>query len=230
MTVSVPEHGWRRPVPDRFPVGLPLDAAYNRRLLCAAEIVDAVTLERVRSDIDVSASGLARKPAVNASGFFVWLEEGEAVPTRILVDAAGTSYASAESAPPVPPQKSVRIELAPRFAYRFPPGATALRGTLLVSRFGRPVPVAGAAVRLQWDDGTGWIDAPVVVTTEASGDFAAPLRLAPKAEPRTLPDGDFAVRLKVTRNGSIRTSDQFALAAGRVGAGEQPFIWDDLHP
>jgi hypothetical protein len=215
---------------DRFPVGLPLDAAYSRRLLCAAELVDAVTLERVTADLKVTALGLQRKPTINASGFFVWLEEGGAAPTRILVDASDTSYASTESGPPAPPEKSVRIELAPRFAYPFPPGATALRGTLRVSRFGRPEPVAGATVRLQWSDGVGWIDAPVAVTSETSGDFAAPLRLAPKAEPRTLPGGGLAVRLRITRNGTTRTGDEFALAAGRVGSRDQPFIWDDLHP
>lgn len=213
---------------DGFPIGLPLDAAYSRRLLCAAEVVDGVTLERVRSDIKVSARGLQRKPTVNAGGIWVWIEEGGAAPTRILVDTADTPYASAERAPPVPPEKSVRIELAPRYAYPFPAGATALRGTLLVSRFGRPAPIAGAAVRLQWTDGTDWFDAPVPVTTEASGDFAAPLRLAPKAEPSTLDDG-LAVRLRVTRNGAARTSDTFPLACGRVVGRPQPFIWDDLH-
>jgi hypothetical protein len=215
---------------DRFPVGLPLDAAYSRRLLCAAELVDAVTLERVTADLKVSALGLQRKPAINASGFFVWLDEGGAAPTRILVDASDTYYASTESGPPAPPANSVRVELAPRFAYPFPPGATALRGTLRVSRFGRPEPVAGATTRLQWFDGISWIDAPVTVTSESSGDFAAPLRLAPNAEPRTRPGGGLAVRLRVTRNGTIRTGDEFALAPGRVSSRDQPFIWDDLHP
>ena len=84
-------------------------------------------------------------------------------------------------------------------------------------------------MRLQWSDGVDWLDAPVAVTTEASGDFAAPLRLAPKAEPQTLADGRLSVRLSVTRHSTTRTSNEFALAADRVGSGEQPFIWDDLH-
>jgi hypothetical protein len=230
MIASAPACGWSQPVPDRFPVALPLHAAYSRRLLCAAELVDGVTLDRVRQGVTVSARGLQHKPVVNAGGFFVWLEEGGAAPTRILVDASDTVYADADSAPPAPPAKSVRIELAPRFAYPFPPGATALRGTLRVSRFGPPEPVAGATLRLQWDDGTGWVDAPVAVTSEPSGDFAAPLRLSPRAEPRMLPGGGLAVRLRVTRGGMSRTSDEFALAAGRVGSRDQPFIWDDLNP
>ena len=215
-------------MPDRFPVGLPLDAAWTRRVLCAAEIVDAVTLEPVTENLTVRVTGLKRRPVVNRSGFHVWLEEGDAKPQRIFVDASRTLYANAESAPPAPPNKSVRIELVPRVAYPFPAGATVLRGTLRQSRFGTPTPVAGAAVQLQWGDDTDWVDAPTRVTSEDNGDFAAPLRLAPKAEPRLVPGG-LAVRLRITRNGSTRTSDEFALPPGRVTPGGQPFIWDDLN-
>ena len=217
-------------MPDRFAIARPPETAYSRRLLCAAEMVDAVTLARVTEDLKVSAPGLRRKPTVNASGFFVWLEEGGATPERIVVDASDTAYASAESPPPVPPEKKVRIELAPRYGYPFPPGATALRGTIRVSRYGPPEPVVGARVGLQWSGDTGWVDAPVAVASEANGDFAAPLRLAPKAEPRTLPGGGLAVRLVISRNGTTRTSDEFPLHQGRVGGRDQPFIWDDLNP
>src|SRR5687768_5297893 len=109
--------GWSRPVADRFAIARPPETAYNRRLLCAAEMVDAVTLARVTQDLKVSAPGLRRKPMINASGYFVWLEEGGATPERIVVDASDTAYASAESPPPEPPEKSVRIELAPRYGY-----------------------------------------------------------------------------------------------------------------
>jgi hypothetical protein len=215
-------------MPDRFPVGLPLDAAWSRRVLCAAEIVDAVTLEPVVADLKVRVAGLKGRPLVNWGGYHVWLEEGEAKPQRIFVDASRTLYASTEAEPPVPPNKSRRIELAPRYAYPFPSGATAFKGTLRMSRFGTPRPVAGAAIQLQWFGDAGWIDAPTSVTSEDNGDFAAPLRLAPKTEPRMVPGG-LAVRLKVTRSGATRTSDEFALPPGRVTPGEQPFNWDDLH-
>jgi len=215
-------------MPDRFPVGVPLDAAWTRRMLCAAEIVDAVTLEPVTTGIKVRADGLELEPQVNRSGFHYWLEEGGAQPQRIFVEALDTPYADGEAAPPVPPRKSVRIELVPRASYPFPPGATALRGTLLVSRFGTPEAVSGASVTLQWSD-TGWIDAPTTVTTDDRGDFAAPLRLAPKDEPR-LVDGEIAVRLRVEREGATRTTDEISMPAGKVTPAAQPFIWDDLHP
>ena len=112
-------------MPNRFPVGLPLERAWTRRVLCAAEIVDAVTLQPVITDIKVRAEGLKSKPRISRSGYHYWLEEGGAQPQRIFVDASGTPYGDAESAPPVPPKKSVRIELVPRFSYPFAGGTTA---------------------------------------------------------------------------------------------------------
>ena len=212
----------------RFPVGLPLERAWIRRVLCAAEIVDAVTLQPVIADIKVRADGLKRKPRMSRSGYHYWLEEGNAQPQRIFVDASGTPYGDAESEPPVPPEKSVRIELVPRVSYPFAGGITALRGTLRVSRFGAPQPIVGATVFLQWFDGTGWINAATKVTSDERGDFAAPLRLAPKDEPQLIAGG-IAVRLQVRREGITKTSDEFALRAGQISPALQPYIWDDFH-
>lgn len=214
---------------DRFPVGLPLERAWTRRVLCAAEIIDAVTLAPVKTGIVVRADGLKRKPLISRSGYHYWLEEGGAQPQRIVVDAAGTPYADAESDPPIPPEKHIRIELVPRSSYPFASGATALRGTLRVSRFGTPQPIAGATLYLQWFDSTVWINAPTRVTSDERGDFAAPLRFAPKDEPQPVTGGIF-VRLRVERGGITKTSDAFALRAGRVSPAAQPYFWDDLHP
>ncbi len=41
-----------------FPVRLPLERAFTRRMLFAAEIIDAVTLEPVTKDLQVKATGL----------------------------------------------------------------------------------------------------------------------------------------------------------------------------
>jgi hypothetical protein len=206
-----------------------LEMAWKRRVLCAAEVVDAVTLDPVIRDIKVSAVGLKNKPSVTNSGFHYWLTEGNSQPQRISVASLDGAFSDAETLPPVPPAKSVRIELAPRPGYSFPPGATAVRGTIRMSRFGSPQPAVGAFVRLQWSDGTDWFDAPTQVTTDERGEFAAPLRLAPKAEPR-LVGGGIAVRLRVRRGSSTRTSNEFALRAGQVSPAAQPFIWNDLNP
>lgn len=216
-------------MPSGSPSAVRTEAAWARQLLCAAEIVDAVTLEPVTDRIIVRATGLSHAPFVNASGFHVWLEEGGAKPTRITVDASQTEYADADSAAPTPPQKSVRIELAPTYAYRFPPGATAFRGRLLESRYGTPKPVAGSTVRLQWSGDYGWTGAPTSVSSNANGDFAAPLRFSPNDKP-TLADGKLTARLRVSRGGVTRTSDEFALARGFVSAAAQSFFWDDLNP
>ena len=215
-------------MPSGFPIGA-LDVAWTRRLLCAAEIVDAVTLEPVTKNIKVRADGLKNKPRVNWSGFHCWLEEGAAQPQGIVVTPLDDRYAEARSAPPVPPERSVRIELAPRASYPFPPGVTVLRGTLRVSRFGTPEAVAGASVTLQWFNDSGWVDAPTTVTTDDRGDFAVPLRLAPKDEPR-LVNGKIAVRLRFERDGPTRTTDEIEMAARTITPAAQPFIWDDLNP
>ena len=215
-------------MPRRFPVGT-LEMGWTRRVLCGAEIVDAVTLKPVIRDIKVRAEGLKNKPTANKRGFHYWLVEGNAQPQRISVSSLDGTFSDAESPPPVAPAKLVRIELAPRAGYPFPPGATALRGTIRLSQFGPVRPIVGASVRLQWFDGTDWFDAPTQVTTDDRGEFAAPLRLAPKHEPQ-LTNGGMAVRLRVRRGSITRTSDEFALRAGQVSPAAQPFIWNDLNP
>jgi hypothetical protein len=207
----------------------PLEIGFTRRVLVAVEVVDGVTLTPVRIGIKVSATGLTRRPIVNASGFHVWVEEGDRQAREIVVDAQGSPYQSVRAQPVAPPGHR-RIELPPTPGYRFPPGVTALRGTLRERLYGPPAPVEGALVRLQWYDDAGWNDAPLASASAANGDFAAALRLAPTAEARTGPNGDFTVRLSFTRDGRTRFSDEMPLRPGAVGAAAQPFIWDELLP
>lgn len=211
----------------RFPVALPLEIGFTRRVLLAAEIVDGVTLRPVTSGIRVSATGLKRRPLINAGGFYVWLEEGDRAAQDIIVDALDSGYESTRATPLTPPDYR-RIELQPTSRYRFPADATALRGTLRESLYGPPVPVAGAQVRLQWSDDTGWNDATLVSSSAADGDFAVALRLASTDEARTLANGDLAVRLKIERDGIVRTSEEIPLRQGAVSAWRQAFIWDEL--
>jgi hypothetical protein len=211
----------------RFPVFLPLEVGFTRRVLLAAEIVDGVTLSPVTRGIKVSATGLTRRPIINASGFYVWLEEGDRQAREITVEALQTAYQDARATPLAPPDYR-RIELSPTTAYRFSPGATALRGTLRQSLYGPPTPIAGALVRLQWSHDNGWNDEPLASRSAVNGDFAAALRLAPNAEASTRPGGDLAVRLKVERDGVTRTTDEISLRQGAVSTWSQPFIWDEL--
>ncbi|QWW71221.1 hypothetical protein [Rhizobium sp. WYJ-E13] len=214
---------------DRFPVSEPLEIGFVRRVLLAAEIVDGVTLRPVTSGIRVSASGLRQRPRINASGFYVWLEEGDRQAGDIVVEALHSGFESTQAAPTALPGH-VRIELTPTPRYRFTTGATALRATLRESLFGPSVPVANARIRLQWSDDNGWNDARLVSISAANGDFAVALRLAAADEARSLPNGDLAVRLKVERDGVVRTSDEIPLRQGAVSAWRQAFIWDELLP
>lgn len=212
-----------------FPVALPLEIGFSRRVLMAAEVVDGVTLRPVTRGVRVLATGLRRKPLVNRSGLYVWLEEEGRVADEIVVESLNGDYQTARATPLMPPDHR-RIELPPAHGYRFPPGATALRGTLRERLYGPPVPIAGADVRLQWSNDDGWNDATLSSRTAINGDFAAVLRLASTADARTLPGGDLAIRLRVEWDGAARTSDEIPLGQGAVTAWRQAFIWDELLP
>jgi hypothetical protein len=223
-------------VSSSFAIRIPPEVAFTRNVLFAVEILDAVTLEPVTRDINVSAIGLARKPIVNYSGAFVWLEEGTAKPLQIVVDATNTPYESITL--PVPAATSMRIELAPRYDYPFPSGITALRGSLIERRTVTPVvPVNAAELWLQWIDdeqvGTAWIDAPTRSHSRDNGDFATHLRLTRKQKPRAA-NGQLRCRLSVRHDGLTRTSAEFELAEGhvadRVKDPPEPFAWNELLP
>lgn len=211
-----------------------IEQGYARKMLFAAEIIDAVTLVPVTKDIRVTATGLKNSPIINYGGSFVWLEDGGRQPLDVVVDASDTQYESITVTAPVLPARSVRIELAPRCGYAFPPGVTALRGTLLESLFGTPAPVVGAELWLQWIDdnasGTNWVDAPTHSHSGDSGDFAALLRLSPAQVPRADAGGGVIARLSVRRAGATRTSTQFSLGLSRITSGLPPFAWSELVP
>jgi len=124
------------------------------------------------------------------------------------------------------------LQLAPTAAYPFSAGTTAVRATLVESNDDEPVPVNVARVRLAWldDDGLTWNDAPTLSRTDAHGDFAALLRLAPADMPRFDADGALTVRLFAARGGGAeRASSTFQIPQGRV-TDAPAFAWDDLQP
>jgi len=219
-------------VSSSFAVRTPAELAFVRNAIFAVEILDAVTLEPVTRGIKVSAIGLRRKPIVNYSGAFVWLEEGNARPQQIVVDASNTPYESL--ALPAPAGNLMRVELAPRVDYLFGFCNTALRGTVIENLTDNPaVPVSDAEIWLQWIDdnapGTIWIDAPTRSHSRADGDFAAYLRLTPKQVPRTDAIG-VRSRLRVRRGASSRSSAEFSLPTGRVADALPAFGWSELQP
>ena len=223
------------------PSGVQLEQAYERHVLFAVELLDAVTLTRVSEGVKVEAEGLHGKPIVNPSGVFVWLREDLTSLRKISIDPKTLPYEPreldrGELRLPPNPHPLTTIELQPRLDYEFAPGVTGLRGTLIERRVTPPEPVGNAEVRLRWlDDGGAWHDAPTASTTAAkSGDFVSILRLAPKEKPDLDPQGAVTVRLQVRRNGSTRSSTDLKLPQGRVTdpstLNPLTFAWDELQP
>ena len=142
---------------------LPFERAYARTVLLAVEVIDATTLAPVREGIAVSGPGLVAKPIVNASGFYVWLDQGgNRRPAQIVVDSLTAPYLGATQQVPPAPSRFVRMELAPTASYPFGSGVTAVRGTLAQRSTGPRMPVSDADVWLRWIDdaapGTTWVD------------------------------------------------------------------------
>jgi len=218
-----------------FDLGLRIEQGYARQSLFALEVLDAVTLERVSAGITVRAAGLSHGPSVSWSGLFVWMIEGAAQPQGIEIDPGkrpleGATLAAADITLPF-----TSVQLAPRREYPFTRGVTGLRGMLVESQAaapGRPVPVAGARIGLRWldEDTTTWHDAPAPTRSDASGGFAALLRIVPADVPHVDGAGAFTVQLRASRDGSTRDSLPFSLTPGRVTDTLPPFAWDELQP
>ena len=225
-----------------FEVHRPLEEAYQRSIEFAIELIDPVTLERVSQGVKVIAEGLRRKPIVNASGMFVWLKEDTDPLREITIDPQLLPYEKAVirrsnlNLPPASPPLTV-IELAPRADYVFAVGTTGIRGSLIETKVGPPVPVRNAVVRLQWldDDGSTWRDAPSRSATNDNGDFVSFLRLAPVDVPNLDADRALTVRLLANRSGANeRHSVDVKIPLGHVTdpstIGELIFTWDELQP
>lgn len=198
----------------------PPESAYLRKVLFAAEVLDGVTMERVSRGLEVSASALRGAPVVNASGIFVWLDEGVApAPQQISVDTGVLPYLAASAPSPLPPLRLVQIELAPGRGYSFQPGVTALRFTLIESDAGAPVPAVDTEVFLRWFDAGAavpWTDAPLRSRTDAHGDASVTLRFGRNDEPAKGAGGALRARVCARRAGVVTMSAEIALVEGRV--------------
>lgn len=220
------------------------ERAYQRKLLFAVELLDPLTLERVSHGVKVTTKGLDGRPVVNTSGCFVWHGSTPAAfdaLQEVAFDLNSLPYESVARVRAGLSRPLTSIELSPRVDYSFPPGVTALRGSLIEARVTNadvPVPVAKADVRLLWlaDDPAVWHEGPVVSHTTEKGDFALGLRLAPGDVPMVV-DGKLRLRVRVRREGeSPRESADLALAAGRTHVRTDfprvsdplVFAWDEL--
>jgi hypothetical protein len=208
----------------------PPEGAYQRNSMFAIELLDAVTLERVSVGVNVVAEGL-KKPIVNASGLFVWLQEDLARLRRISIDPDLLPYERVELTPAELVLPLTRVELGPRASYAFAAGITGIRGSLIEEPPPQPrIVVPGVEVRLRWlDENSVWRDAPTRSHTDAKGDFAAIVRLAPNELPLLDADGAMTVRLRVRRDSNERGTADLKLAQGRI-ADALIFAWNELQP
>jgi hypothetical protein len=215
-------------------VYLPLEQSYTRNVLFAVEVLDAVTLTRLSQGVTVTAHGLAREPVVNAGGLFVWLKEDITKFQGLDVDSGILPHESRQFTAAELQRPLWTIELPPRRSYPFTRGVAGIAGMLIDTRVAaptRPVPVAGASVRLRWLDDNGMLrDASTVSHTDDKGGFAAIVRLAPTDVPRVDAAGALTVRLQVDRGGTVRTSPDLPLTPGLVDDSLLPFAWDELQP
>ena len=209
----------------------PVERAYQRKVLFAAEVLDGVTLGRITNGIKVSASAMQGDPVVNASGMFVWLDDGRPlVPQQLTVDPGLLPYQGASAAAPMPPSRLVQIQLAPGRGYAFQPGTTALRFSLIESNVGAPVAAPDTEVFLRWFDSGAWIDAPLRSRTDAKGDASVAMRFGRSDEPGKDADGRLRVRLCARRAGATIMSAEFALPEGRVLDIAAPFALNTFLP
>jgi hypothetical protein len=210
------------------------ERAYGRKVLFAAEVLDGVTLERLSRGIDVSASAMQAPPVVNAGGLFVWLDEGAPPgPQQVTVATGLLPYLGASVPAPLPPERLVQIQLAPGPGYRFQPGATALRFSLVESDVEPVVAAADTEVFLRWYVAGApdpWTDAPVRSRTDVHGDASVALRFGRNDEPGKDADGALRVRLCAVRGGAVTMSDEFALVEGRVTDRASPFVLNKFLP
>ena len=224
------------------------EKAYQRNVLFAVEVLDAVTLQRLSDGVTVKATGLVHGPTTNSSGFFVWLQEDASALQSVSVDPGVLPFEPTQLPAAQVQMPLSRIELPPTCTYPFATGMTGLCGSLIEQRVTAPdvaQPVTDASVHLLWlaDDGVTWNDAPTVSHTNVNGDFAVMLRFTPADAPNLDANNYLTVRLRAARasTGTELGSGNFSLQLGRVAdaltylqtGGAPPalvFAWNELTP
>ena len=207
---------------------------WTRKGMLAIEVLDAVTLQRISSDITVTAKGLRSAAIVNHSGLFAWRGTDLAGFAGVVVDPGlrpftGVDLAAADVTLPLH-----TVVLQPRANYAFAPGTTAIRGALVeaVSPQGvAPTPIANAPIRLEWldDDGTTWHAPPQRFVTDADGEFVAFIPFVSVDEPLAT-GGSLQLRLFAKRASvlSLLAERSIAFAHPQGRTTDAIYAWDQM--
>jgi hypothetical protein len=201
----------------------------RRRVLFAVGLVDPLTGQFISSGIKVSVDGLVRPPIVNRTGYFVWLVEGDARPSKVTVTPDGAPYehetVAVGTLPPPPPEdpslpinpddapnRRLHIYLRPTGAYPFPDGAIIVRGKLRETAAPNAPVVTDARIGLDWKSDTAdWIPSPAAAATSEHGEFAAALALAPGAKLEKPDNKTIGLRVRCERAGVVRATEEIVL-------------------
>lgn len=191
--------------------------------------IDGVTGAIVRSGVSARVKDLPVRPLANASGMLVFLnlpppEELPGAPDHyeVEVDATGAGFFGPETFPYKPPaptdlrpererKRRLEVLLAPRPDFRFPAGATLVRGVVVRGS----APVGGALIACR-PPGTA---ADFEARSAGNGAFALAVRLPPP------PDFDTGtpveVKLRLSEGGDVRVLTG-KLTRGRSHSFEEP--------
>ncbi len=227
---------------------------YQRQALVAIELMDPVTLTTVSKGMMVKAVGLNGSPIKTWSGRFAWYAEGDAWPTKFLIDPGGQPYElEMVDAPTRPPQPNVpklgevrivRVMLRPTTAYPFGEGVTVVRGKLCETEALDSNPVEGAEIWIRWLNApppgvtTEWVDAPIKARTNKVGEFVAILRLPVSASPeKEVGEDRLKTRIAISRNDQVREQFEsvanwkiYMLPEGRLFDLTDMLAWNKLIP
>ena len=206
--------------------------AYTRRAMMAIEVLDAVSLERLSSGVTVTAVGLRGKPIVNHGGLFVWLEEDLAAFDKLVIDPGELPHFATELPAAAIGPSPHTVRLYPRMSYPFTAGMSAVRGFLVESDPPNAPPppwqpIAEAVIRLEWldADGVTWHSTAESYVTDAAGQFAAFVRLAPDDQPLVDANGDLTLRFLAKRGATTKQLD-LNCPQGRVA--DETLAWDQM--
>ena len=208
-----------------------IQPAYTRHAMMAIEVLDAVSLERLSNGVTVTAIGLHGKPIVNHGGLFVWLKESLTAFEKVVIDPGVLPYIATELPAAAIGQSPHAVALYPRMSYPFGAGMTAVRGFLVESDPPNAPPppwqpIAGAVIRVEWLDVNGftWHSTAESYVTDAAGQFAAFVRLAPDDQP-LVTAGNLRLRFLAKRD-PVTKELELNCPQGRVA--DETLPWDQM--
>lgn len=154
------------------------------RLTLAVELIDTFTGEQPEEELSVSAADVDTVPARNPSGFHLFLDLPND-PLPIVVDGGDGYFDLKETIDPTeldPP--AAQLNVTPSPGYRFPPGATLLRG-FVVDDSDNPVGSATVSIR----------DTDEETVTDENGEFVLFIKNITPADVHRTDDGTRLIRI-----------------------------------